>query len=497
MSGQLTGGDPPPRSATSRPLTELEPADRAEIIAEYLHAGRRRSGADANADQARVLLRPRTRTVPRRHPSHRRPLPRVPHRLRAPRRVGTQLQGTPVLSKCSAAPAEGSSASSQAGRHDHGVGVRGYRPAGAGWGRPMTGVRAAIFDLDVVIAGLAPPNSDSARVRVRAFPSTVILVNRLRDAGLATALVTASRNGAAVLEAAGVLDLFDVVVDGNDAEHLGLRVKPGPDFLRRGGPPVGCDSRRLPRGRGRRCRGAGGPRAAGSPSWSGWTESATGPGWTPPERASWYPTSPLSVRELLRLDRSLRTGRCPGARVRPLLRAPWVLTYHGFDPAQEGIRETLCTLANGYLGTRGAAPECGADAVHYPGTYLAGVYNRLETTLDGQTWTDEHMVNAPNWLPLWFAPAEGEWLSPGLRRAGGLPPRARSAARRAEPGHAVPGRQRTHPRGELRAPGLPHCPAPGRDPHHIRGRELVGPLRVPLRSWTASVVNANVPAWPL
>ena len=88
-----------------------------------------------------------------------------------------------------------------------------------------------------------------------------------------------------------------------------------------------------------------------------------------------------------------------------------MLTYHGYDPAQEGIRETLCTLANGYLGTRGAAPEGGADAAHYPGTYLAGVYNRLQTALDGQTMEDEHLVNAPNWLPLRFAPAEGEWLT--------------------------------------------------------------------------------------
>ena len=46
--------------------------------------------------------------------------------------------------------------------------------------------------------------------------------------------------------------------------------------------------------------------------------------------------------------------------------SPWVLTYHGFDPDQEGIREALCTLANGYQGARGAAAECRADAVHYP-----------------------------------------------------------------------------------------------------------------------------------
>jgi trehalose/maltose hydrolase-like predicted phosphorylase len=39
---------------------------------------------------------------------------------------------------------------------------------------------------------------------------------------------------------------------------------------------------------------------------------------------------------------------------------------------QEGLRETLCTLGNGYFATRGAAPDCRADGTHYPGTYLGG-----------------------------------------------------------------------------------------------------------------------------
>ena len=68
---------------------------------------------------------------------------------------------------------------------------------------------------------------------------------------------------------------------------------------------------------------------------------------------------------------------------------PWVLAYEGFDPAHEGHREALTTLGNGYLGTRGAAPERAADGVHYPGTYLAGVYNRLTSTVQaGRSWTN-------------------------------------------------------------------------------------------------------------
>lgn len=88
---------------------------------------------------------------------------------------------------------------------------------------------------------------------------------------------------------------------------------------------------------------------------------------------------------------------------------PWLLTYTGYDPATEGIRETLCTLANAYWGTRGAALGSKADNVHYPGTYLAGVYNRVEATVgDGTPVSDESIVNIPNWLSLTLRHVDGE-----------------------------------------------------------------------------------------
>nr|WP_246157924.1 glycosyl hydrolase family 65 protein [Catellatospora sichuanensis] len=90
----------------------------------------------------------------------------------------------------------------------------------------------------------------------------------------------------------------------------------------------------------------------------------------------------------------------------------WVLCYDGYEPAREGLRETLCATGNGYLCTRGAAPECPADGVHYPGSYLAGVYNRLLTPVGGRTLEHEHLVNIPNWLPLQFRITGGDWFSP-------------------------------------------------------------------------------------
>jgi trehalose/maltose hydrolase-like predicted phosphorylase len=88
----------------------------------------------------------------------------------------------------------------------------------------------------------------------------------------------------------------------------------------------------------------------------------------------------------------------------------WSLIYDGFSPDEEGQREALCTLGNGYLATRGAAPESRADDVHYPGTYGGGCYNRLRDAVDGQTIENESIVNLPNWLPLTFRVEGGPWF---------------------------------------------------------------------------------------
>lgn len=90
--------------------------------------------------------------------------------------------------------------------------------------------------------------------------------------------------------------------------------------------------------------------------------------------------------------------------------------YEGYDPAEERLRESLCTLGNGYFATRGAAPECAADSVHYPGTYAAGCYDRLTSEVAGHQVENEDMVNLPNWLPLRIRTGTGTWLTPDTHR---------------------------------------------------------------------------------
>src|SRR5262249_55727888 len=64
---------------------------------------------------------------------------------------------------------------------------------------------------------------------VESFPGSVAWVRELREAGIKTAVVSSSRNCAAVLKYAGISDLFDTRVDGDTALELDLPGKPAPD----------------------------------------------------------------------------------------------------------------------------------------------------------------------------------------------------------------------------------------------------------------------------
>ena len=64
---------------------------------------------------------------------------------------------------------------------------------------------------------------------VEVYPGSVTYLKAAKDAGFATAVVTASANGEQVIAAGGFADLIDVRVDGVVTAREGLRGKPAPD----------------------------------------------------------------------------------------------------------------------------------------------------------------------------------------------------------------------------------------------------------------------------
>jgi beta-phosphoglucomutase family hydrolase len=64
---------------------------------------------------------------------------------------------------------------------------------------------------------------------VEAYAGSVKYLEAARDAGLRRAVVSSSHNTKDVLHVTGLLEYFDVLVDGNVVDALGLRGKPEPD----------------------------------------------------------------------------------------------------------------------------------------------------------------------------------------------------------------------------------------------------------------------------
>jgi beta-phosphoglucomutase family hydrolase len=261
---------------------------------------------------------------------------------------------------------------------------------------------------------------------VDVYPSTVALIRRLRALGLKTAVVSASRNCQEILQTARLDHLFDVRIDGRDAATLGLPGKPAPDTFLAAARRLGTSPERTVVIEDA-IAGVTAGRAGGFGLVIGIDRTGHG---TDLENAG----ADIVVADLNQVNLELEDGltprrltakpdvhrldpfiarpgtetRHPAPHARP---DPWLFAHEGFDPALEGRRETLFAVGNGYFVTRGAAAEARADNLYYPGTYLAGGYNRLTTLIDGRAVEHEDLVNIPNWLPLTFRIDDGEWFA--------------------------------------------------------------------------------------
>ncbi|UTT68286.1 HAD-IA family hydrolase [Arthrobacter sp. DNA4] len=226
---------------------------------------------------------------------------------------------------------------------------------------------------------------------VQSYPGTLQLLQRLTGAGVPTAVVTSSRNAASVLDAAGIQGFFTVVMDGATAASLGMQGKPAPDVFLAAAARLGVapshavviedSAAGVEAGR----RGGFGLVVGIDRSGSRRQLEAAGAG--------------TVLNDVGELDLGLIIGNA------------WHLAYEGFDALHEGHREALTTLGNGYMGIRGAVPEGGPFS--YAGMYLAGVYNRVMVNATGEMLLEEHMVNAPDCLPLDIRLDGQEWWSEG------------------------------------------------------------------------------------
>lgn len=233
---------------------------------------------------------------------------------------------------------------------------------------------------------------------VRVFSSTVDLIRDLRDRGIRVGVASSSKNCQAILDAAGLSDLFETRVDGIVSAELGLKGKPEPDIF-----TTACDNLGVHYDQAVIVEDAVSGVQAGL---NGNFGLVLGVARENNEMELKLNGADIVVRDLGEIDvDDLEEWFSKG-----LDEDQWSLSYFDYSREKEGTREALCTVGNGYFGTRGALEESDANDTNYPGTYIAGTYNRLESEVAGRIIVNEDFVNCPNWLPLTFRIGNDEWL---------------------------------------------------------------------------------------
>ena len=217
------------------------------------------------------------------------------------------------------------------------------------------------------------------RTGVQAFPGSVAWVRELREAGLKTGVVSSSRNCAAVLELAGISNLFDVRVDGETTLDLDLPGKPAPDAFLEGARRLGVSPARtvvvedalagVEAGR------AGGFALVVGVDRGGQAQELAAHGadfvvadlgeLLADSSEELHRAGPRSHRLRAAAQRIIAaTGDYPAD--------PWRLVERAYNPAHVEQAETLFALSNGYLGVRGSFDE--GEPAAQPATLLNGFY---------------------------------------------------------------------------------------------------------------------------
>lgn len=233
---------------------------------------------------------------------------------------------------------------------------------------------------------------------VQVYESTVALIHRLKEEGVRVGVASSSKNCRQVLETAGLLDLFETRVDGEVSAGLGLKGKPEPDIFTRAADNLGVTYDRSVV-----VEDAVSGVEAGRKGNFG---LVLGIAREENEKELYANGADIVVKDIAEIgfegiNQWFKQG---------FFLDNWSITYHDYIPEKEKAREALLTVGNGYFGTRGAMAEAEAGQFNYPGTYMAGVYNRLISKVGDHDTENEDLVNVVNWLPVSFRINDDEFF---------------------------------------------------------------------------------------
>jgi beta-phosphoglucomutase family hydrolase len=232
------------------------------------------------------------------------------------------------------------------------------------------------------------------------YATTVAFIQELKARGVRVGVASSSRNCRLILELAGLTELFETRVDGDVSLELGLSGKPDPDIFTTAAANLGL----LPGECGVVEDAISGVQAGRAGNFG----LTLGVARETPGEVLLANGADLVVADLGEIDADgVARWFAEG-----IGRDGWRFGYTGFDPANEKLRETLTSVGNGYLAVRGAFETERAGETSYPGTYMAGVFNKVPTPMHGRDIYNNDLVNCPNWLLVELRIGKGAFVSP-------------------------------------------------------------------------------------
>ena len=235
----------------------------------------------------------------------------------------------------------------------------------------------------------------------KVYESTVKIIKELKNANIKLGVASSSKNCKPVLESVDLLGYFETRVDGIVSAEMGLNGKPEPDIF-----TVAADNLGVPYDRTVVVEDAVSGVQAGQKGNFGLVIGVARESNSFELRSNGADIVVEDMEEVGGLE-GIEKWFAEG-----LQEDMWHLTYYDYDPVSERSREALLTTGNGYFGTRGAFEELDANPVNYPGTYMAGVYNKMESKVEDHLVVNEDFVNVPNWLLLSFRINDENWFNP-------------------------------------------------------------------------------------
>lgn len=235
---------------------------------------------------------------------------------------------------------------------------------------------------------------------VEVYPSTVKLFKKLKENNIHIGVASSSKNCESVLKAAGLMEYIETRVDGVVSAEIGLKGKPAPDIFITAAANLGV----LPHKTIVVEDAVSGVQAGKNGNFG----LVLGLARENNNQALLNNGADIVLNDLDEISfNELEAWFNHG-----IDRDNWILEYNNYIPGKEKSREALLSIGNGYFGTRGAMEEISAGKTNYPGTYIAGLYNRLITEISGKDIENEDFVAAPNWLKISFKIDDNDWFNP-------------------------------------------------------------------------------------